>query len=264
MANNQAANKPVILLAGMPRAGTSWFFYLLTDLWKAAGGEDARDLRNSYHLEKYLSKGSAVVATVLPNLFYALRPHREGHTYVLKTHDSPAVHRKRVLSRIVMRWLIDRKVFKPLYIYRDPRDAILSAYEYGIRRKESGNPNLFSFKVQSIDMGIEWMADEPLVSMRYWMNTPGIFVTSYEDMILNYFEQTAQVISYLGLDGESQAVKETVQKYRPGVREGESPVGMHFYKGVAGRYNGVFSEQQKNRCLERFGGTLKELGYPLE
>ncbi len=264
MSIDQTAKKPVILLAGMPRAGTTWFFYLLTDLWKTAGGEDARDLRSAYHLERYMSRGSANIATVLPDMYKVLGPYRQGHTYVLKTHDSPAVHRKRLLSQIVMRRLIDRGIFKPLYIYRDPRDAILSAYEYGIRRKESGNPNMFSVKVQSIDMGINWMAVEPLVNMNYWRNMPGIYVTSYEDLTANYFERTAKVIDYLGLDNDSEAVQAVIQKYRPGVRAGESPVGMHFYKGVAGRFNEVFSESQKTCCKERFGEVLEELGYPLE
>jgi len=251
--------RPVVLLAGMPRAGTAWYYSLLNDLWLSAGATDARMLRTRFHLERFMSSGNALVSMKLPNLLFALWPYFRGHFYVIKTHTSPAAYPRRKVSQWFLRKAIRSGWVLPLYIFRDPRDVILSAYEFGRRGTEEGRPNAFSRRVKSIEMGIDWM-QEQLVNWKSWTTYPGVFVTRYEDLLADYDRQAVNTCHYLDLDHRSKPVEEIIEKYRPGAKP---QAGTHFYKGVAGRHRSQFNAKQNRLFLERYRNFISQMGYPL-
>ena len=249
----------VLLLAGMPRAGTAWYYSLLNELWITTGAVDARQLRTRYHLERYMSSGNALVSMKLPNLMFGLWPYLRGHTYVIKTHTSPAAYPRRKLSH----WFLDSAIrwgwVIPLYIYREPRDVILSAYEFGQRGIKEGRPNAFSNQVQSIEMGIDWMQKQ-IINWRSWTSYAGVFVVRYEDLLSDYDQQVRRTLDYLHLDARSKQIQVILDKYRPG----QTPqMGTHFYKGVAGRFREKFTQEQNRLILDRYGTDIQEMGYPL-
>lgn len=119
----------------------------------------------------FFSKANNTVTILLITWPFVL-----GHTYVHKTHDSPASHPWRRVSRWLVCCYLKRHWFTPLYIYRDLRDVILSAYEYGHRKLAVGRPNAFSAHVPSIEAGVEWVK-RYLKNWEWWITYTGIVAT---------------------------------------------------------------------------------------
>ena len=111
----------IILSAGMPRAGSGWFYNLTNDLVIAAGNQDGHQIRKKYRLGRFLTEVNCNIGALsTKRLIPILIPSTLGNTFVIKTHAGP--------TPLALR-LIQDGTIRPTYIYRDPRDAMLSAYE---------------------------------------------------------------------------------------------------------------------------------------
>lgn len=241
---------PLILSSGMPRAGSGWFFELTHSLIVAAGGADTGDIRDKYYLEKLLTAGFFLQGTLsFHRLLPVMFPLIFEKSYVIKNHAG----RKPLVDVFIKLGLI-----KSTYIYRDPRDAALSAYEYGQHMRNQGRTNVFS-ALNSIEEAIEFMEFYIRIGQG-WLDLDSIYKVRYEDFLLNYEEKVDKLIRYLGKGEKESALVNVVDKYRP--KEGPSNLkGTHFSEGKIGRYRYVFSEQEKALCIRKFGSFLSEHGY---
>jgi len=75
-------------------------------------------------------------------------------------------------------------MIRPTYIFRDPRDALLSALDYGKKATDQGSTNAFSH-LSNFDIAINFMR-EYLNYWAEWIKIPNILLTRYEDLISNY------------------------------------------------------------------------------
>ena len=126
----------IVLSVGMPRAGSGWHYNLIQDLMKTTGCADARDIREKYHLQKVLTEVNCNIGVLSARrLGLVTLPALMGNTFVIKAHAAPT-SASRLLSTLGLLCIT--------YIYRDPRDAMLSAYDFGQRALEKGRPNAFS------------------------------------------------------------------------------------------------------------------------
>jgi hypothetical protein len=251
---------PIFLLAGMPRAGTAWCFEILTALTVATGGSDARIIREKYKLEKYLTAGNTVFNPLLPDLMMIIYPWWRGEKFAVKTHESSETYPRRVLSRWLFKGLIAKKIFIPIHMYRDPRDAMLSAYEYGKRKPDSRGGAYFARSVPSIQAGIPWMKRYLEQNWRTWAAYQDILTIRYEDMVTDYDANINRIIEYLKLDISKDAASEIIEKYRR--TNTNRPRGVHLYKGVAGRFRESFSAEEVEQANQAFGPYLDRMGYP--
>lgn len=248
----------LLLLSGMPRSGSTWMLRLLNELWVLRGGTDYNEIRTQYHLEKYLTPGSALIELSLPRLIPVLRPLNDDQSFAVKTHACPRAYRMGSISNLVIKDLDRRGQIVPIFLYRDPRDAVLSGYEFGQRGLSKGRPNRFTKMFSSIDTGIEWMGNYLNHCWDYWINFPKILTVRYEDFLGNYEEECLRIISLLGLESTDQSVSETILKYKPN----EAPqIGTHFFKGQVGRFRDAFTDQQKSVSKNLFGDYLKRMHY---
>src|SRR5512137_2711657 len=120
----------LIISVGMPRAGTGWHYKIVHDLIVARGGKDARKIRSRFQLNNILTEVNCNIgALTTRRMILATIPVLLGNTYVIKAHAGP---KPLALS------LIKRNIVRATYIYRDPRDALLSAFEYGQRGLNQG------------------------------------------------------------------------------------------------------------------------------
>jgi hypothetical protein len=254
---NNSTRKPIHLLAGMPRAGTGWCFEILTALTVADGGIDARELRKKYKLQKYLTAGNAVVKLRLPDLLAILYPWFCGEKYAIKTHESPNTYQYRIISRLLLKSLLAAKVFIPIFIYREPRDAVLSAYEYGKRQPETRGGAYFAKHVPTIEAGIVWMKKYLTHNWDAWVPYQNILTIRYEEMIADHELYIHRMIEYLGLNLSNEATAVIVENFR----RGGNLRGTHFHKGVAGRFRESFSPEQQKLADQAFGAYLDKMGY---
>ncbi len=141
---------PLILSVGMPRAGSGWHYNLIHDLVIATGGQNARTVRNKFFLQPVLTEVNCNIgAFTAKRLLPVLLPTFLGQKYVIKAHAGP--------SAMALN-LIKKKRILAAYIYRDPRDALLSAYEYGQRKRQKVRLGAFS-NLLTLDDAIDFMVE---------------------------------------------------------------------------------------------------------
>jgi hypothetical protein len=259
MKPKRSSRHSIILLAGMPRAGTAWCFETLTALTVACGHSDARHVRTKYGLEKYLTAGNTVIKLRLPDLLFILRPWWRGESFAVKTHDGPGTYPNRILSHQLLRSLLAKRIFIPIFMYRDPRDAVLSAYEYGQRQPETRGGAYFAKFIPTIEAGITWMERYLTRNWDAWQSQKELLEIRYEDLVIYYESHVYRMIEYLGLDLPAETISSIVEKFH----RGENIKGTHFYKGVAGRFRTGFTPEQTELANKAFGPYLGKMGYEL-
>ena len=239
----------IVLSVGMPRAGSGWHYNLIHDLMKTTGCADARDIRERYGLKNILTEVNCNIGVLSARrLGMVMIPALMGNTFVIKAHAGPT-SASRLLSNFGL--------LRITYIYRDPRDAMLSAYDYGQRALAKGRPNAFSHLTdfqKSLDFIMEYVH-----IWEKWMNEKDVLRARYEDLLVNYDTETSRLVDFLKLDSGRPEVRAVIEQYRPGVGDGQQ--GLHFYKGKIGRFRDVYTAEQQgtmNQKLERF---LSAMGY---
>ena len=131
-------------------------------------------------------------------------PSLLGNTFAIKAHAGPTPFALQ---------LIRRGLLRPAYIYRDPRDALLSAFDNGQRALQKGRPNAFSH-LTDFDKAVEFML-EYLRIWEAWSACDLALHSRYEDLLTSYESEAARLIDFLGLDGGDPALRAVLDKYRP-------------------------------------------------
>jgi hypothetical protein len=240
----------IILAVGMPRAGSGWHFNLTHGLVVAGGGSDSREVRTRYRLESILTRVNCNIGVLsLRRLARVVFPAGTRETFTVKLHAGPT-RTSRVLIRL--------GALRPTFIYRDPRDALISAYEYGERARAAGKSNAFS-PLTSLDAAIEFI-QEYVGYWSDWMAVPGCHTLRYEDLKSDYEAEAARLAVYLGLDPEAAVISAAIETYRP-EKASSASRGLHFVHGRSARYLEILSPAQQQRCLDLFGSELEKMGY---
>jgi hypothetical protein len=240
----------LILSIGMPRAGSGWHYNLIHDLVVASGGQDARLIRKRYFLGPILTEVNCNIGALTPQrLLPVIVPILFGNTYTIKAHAGP---------KPLALGLIRRGFVRPTYIYRDPRDALLSAYEYGQRSLEAGRAGAFSH-LTTIENAIDFMRRYVAIS-EAWLNCEEVLAVRYEDILTNYDAEIKRLLAFLDLQDEDREIQEVIDGYRPEKGHTEQK-GTHFVKGKIGRFRQVLTPAQSERCAEVFGAYLQRQGY---
>jgi len=242
----------IILSVGMPRAGSGWYYNLTNDLMLASGCQDARQIRQRYHLQSILTEVNCNIGALTPRRLLAVTvPSLFGNTFVIKVHAGPTP---------LANSLIKRGTIRPAYIYRDPRDAMLSAYEYGQRGLQKGRANAFSY-LTDFETSLNFMSEYVQIS-EAWMQCKLALHTRYEDLLNNYDSEAGRLVEFLGLDAQDAAIQAVVEKYRPESAQPDQK-GLHFNKGKIGRFRQKWNGEQQQALAERFGPYLERMGYAL-
>lgn len=242
----------IVLSVGMPRAGSGWHYNLVNELMLTTGCQKASEIREKYHLQNILTEVNCNIGVLsLRRLLMVSIPALLGNTFVIKAHAGPTRW-----SRLLARW----GLLRITYIYRDPRDAMLSAYDYGQRAIAKGRPNAFSHLTdfeKSLDFIKEYVA-----IWDAWMREEGVLKARYEDLLTSYDTEVARLIDFLGLDAANPQVQEVIEKYRPGKAEAGQQ-GLHFFKGKIGRFREKYSPAEQAVLAETLGPTLTRMGYQI-
>ncbi|MDF1519807.1 MAG: sulfotransferase domain-containing protein [Brevefilum sp.] len=241
----------IILSAGMPRAGSAWFYHLTRDLWIAAGGDNIWEIRKTYPLKTVITETNQNIDNfTLRKTLLILLPFLLGKSFTIKIHFAPMPLGR---SLIRLKWI------RPTFIYRDPRDALLSAYEYGRRVEKTGRPNAFSH-LDTFEKSIDFMSDY-MTDWETWMRLADPAIFRYEDLLTDYYRQAERLVNFLDLDLQSQNIRKAIEKNKP--RDAAQKEGGHFSKGKIGRFRDVLTPEQIALCEERFAPYLEKMGYEL-
>ena len=241
----------IVLSVGMPRAGSGWHYNLVHDLMKTTGCADARAIRERYRLQHILTEVNCNIGVLSARrLALVTLPALMGNTFVIKAHAGPT-SASRLLQRLGL--------LRITYIYRDPRDAMLSAYDYGQRALKSGRPNAFSH-LTDFQKSVDFIMDYVRIWEK-WIQEKDVLLARYEDLLTDYDHEVARLVQFLKLNGNSPDVQKVIGGYRPGAADGQP--GLHFYKGKIGRFREAYSAEEQAILNEKLRPYLERMGYEL-
>jgi hypothetical protein len=242
----------IVLSVGMPRAGSGWHYNLIHDLMETAGYIDARSIREKYRLQNILTEVNCNIGVLSARrLGMVTLPALAGNDFVIKAHAGPTA---------TSRLLQSLGLLRITYIYRDPRDAMLSAFDYGQRALQKGRPNAFSH-LTDFEKSLAFILEYVHIWEK-WTREKHALVARYEDLLTDYDREVQRLIGYLKLDGGSSNVQNVIAKYRPGLAE-EGQQGLHFFKGKIGRFREAYTLEQQEILKQRLGTYLSRMGYEL-
>ncbi len=242
----------IILSIGMPRAGSGWYYNLTNDLMLAEGAQDAHEIRKRYHLQSILTEVNCNIGALTPRrLIAVLAPSLLGNTFVIKVHAGPTPFALR---------LIRRNIIRPTHIFRDPRDAMLSAMENGQRSIERGKPNAFS-SMASFDEALEFMKSYVPIT-EAWSHCNRVLQVRYEDLLSNYDHEVERLVSFLQIETVTPEILHVIEKYRP-EKASTDQKGLHFSHGRIGRFRKKFDQQQQEMLAQTLGPYLECMGYEI-
>jgi hypothetical protein len=241
----------IILSVGMPRAGSGWHYNLIHDLMKTAGAVDASVIREKYRLQGILTEVNSNIGVLSARrLGMATLPALMGNTFVIKAHAGPTS---------TSRLLQSLGLLRITYIYRDPRDAMLSAFEYGQRGLQRGRPNAFSH-LTDFQKSLDFIMDYVRIWER-WTREKNVSLTRYEDLQTDYDNEVLRLVKFLKLNGDRPEVQKVIEGYHQPVMDGQK--GLHFNKGQIGRFREVYSPEQQATLKERMSPYLPRMGYEM-
>jgi hypothetical protein len=242
----------IILSIGMPRAGSGWHYNLTNDLMLANGAQNARQIRQKYHLQSILTEVNCNIGALTSRrLLPVMVPSMFGNTFVIKAHAGPT---PLALQFIQRGWV------QPTYIYRDPRDALLSAIENGKRAREAGRVNAFS-QLVDFDTALNFMLDY-LHIWEAWMQCQQALHVRYEDMLTSYDDEAERLLNFLGLDKENTKIQTVISKYRPENAQSDQK-GIHFSQGKIGRFRKKMTVEQQDAMNAAFESYLTKMEYEI-
>jgi hypothetical protein len=212
---------------------------------------DARIIREKYRLQSILTEVNCNIGVLsLRRMGMVSLPALVGNEFVIKAHAGPSVSSRLLQSMGMLRIT---------YIYRDPRDAMLSAYDYGQRSLQKGRPNAFSH-LTNFEKSLEFIVEYARIWEK-WMKEKNVHVARYEDLLTDYDNEAKRLVEFLDLDGSRPEVRDVTEHYRPGTGEGQQ--GLHFFKGKIGRFRESYTPEQQAVLKDRLGGYLSKMGYDL-
>jgi hypothetical protein len=239
----------IILSGGMPRAGSAWFYHLTRDIWLAMGGDDVREIQKQYHLEKALTEVNQNITQFTPlRTAKILVPYFAGKSFTIKIHPAPSILGKALLK---LNWM------RTTYVYRDPRDALLSAYEYGRRVEKTDRENAFTY-LDTIEKAIYFMY-EYMAEWEKWMRIADPFIFRYEDLLTDFDYQVERLCVFLGADPLAPEIQNAIDRNRS--KDAAKKDGVHFSKGKIGRFRSVLTSDQIDLCNQLFPPYLEKMGY---
>jgi len=241
----------IVLSVGMPRAGSGWHYNLIHDLMEVDGYTDARIIREKYGLQNILTEVNCNIGVLsMRRMGMVTLPALTGNDFVIKAHAGPSVSSRLLQSLGLLRIT---------YIYRDPRDAMLSAYDYGQRALQKGRPNAFSH-LTDFEKSLDFMMDYVRI-WEEWMKEKNVLTARYEDLLMDYDNEAKRLVEFLKLDGSRPDVQKVTEHYRPGTSDGQQ--GLHFFKGKIGRFRESYTPEQQSIMKDKLGGYLSRMGYEL-
>lgn len=210
----------------MQKAGTGWYFNLANDLFIKAGFSDVREIKEKYRLHSILKHHNCNIGKLTKyKMSRVLIPCLVGKSFVVKTHESPTK------SLRFFKKLFDIRF---TYIYRDPRDVVVSAFEHGQRIRSEGKNHTFG-KFETIEDTILFV-NNLMKIYSGWKNFESVLIVRYEDLLLDTLNVLEELQNFLGLGVSKKELNEILKKYQLESLTKNQVDFLHFNKGKIGRY----------------------------
>ncbi|HYH18753.1 MAG TPA: sulfotransferase domain-containing protein [Azospirillum sp.] len=148
---------------------------------------------------------------------------------------------------------------KKIILLRDPRDIMVSIKKFNERNGFLGfgadRVNSFAEHAELIRSALEWHLN---VAGR---DDPSSFIIKYEEMFSSCKLHIERLFSFLGVSCDEEFIKQAAEAVEFGDSDGLIHSTSSSYELSQRRWILDLSAEQKEICIDVFGGILKELGY---
>lgn len=245
----------IVISAGMEKAGTGWYYNMTNDLMVLGGHQDARLIRDKYRLKSVMRYDNCNIEyPVLPTMLALMIPHLRGESFVVKTHQAPTP---------ILKWMLKQGIVKATYLYRDPRDVVVSVYEHGISLRYNHIRHPFS-KLDTIEKAIH-ASNKWIRVWEKWTSdilSAYTYIVRYEDLLRTTYEVMSRLTDYLQLNITPQQLETVIEKYKPHRLDAAIvETRLHFNKGQVGNYRDALDDVQRRQVEENFSPILTKMGY---
>jgi len=171
-------------LVSFPRSGNTWTRFLVCNLMNPDNPVNFKELESR-----------------IPEIYYV--PDRDLRAFarprVIKSHECFDPRYKRII-----------------YIVRDPRDVLISYYEFQLKRRViSDDCSLEDFLPRFMESAIEPKLGSWRDHVISWVATRGsgenFLLLRYEEMLANTEQEAARIAAFLGLDTNPERIKRAVE-----------------------------------------------------
>ncbi len=245
----------LIISAGMCKAGSAWYFNMQNDLLKRCDHCDIRQIKDAHGLEDLLQWGNCNIGEVtsdkLAKLAGIISPEQLA---VVKTHCPPLP---------AIRDGLAAGTLKATYIFRDPRDAAVSAYNHGAKDRAQNYQGPF-VDLDTLEKAIhrvgfwidEWEA---------WFAQPGVLHVRYEDLLEDPVAELQRFAAYCGLQPSPQVQADIIAAYdKNSLSDDHTKALLHFHAGGTVTFRQTMSPEEQSLCAELHGQRIRRMGYDAE
>ena len=120
----------LIVSSGMQKSGSAYIYNVINDLLIKSGKTDAREIKEKYQLANMRWYNNNIFKMDWKSLWRLIRLSWKEKSFAVKTHSGPT-SALNIFSKLG--WV------RVIYIYRDPRDVLLSAIDHGKRILAEGD-----------------------------------------------------------------------------------------------------------------------------
>jgi hypothetical protein len=251
-----AARGRMVIAAGMPRSGTRWFCNMLVDIIGEATGSNTRQLRDRYGVQGLLQRYHTPTFKARLSWWRLRRLERivaDGHTLVFKTHRRPTAP--------VRERLADGRAVA-VYLFRDPRDVVVSALEQGAKMRSRGALPIRSFaRLTSFDQTLRWLRRRVLPVWQDWSSIDGVLALPYEDLLADPLPNMARTLEHLGIAAPPEVLERVVRDYTAAnIQDGTIRRALDLDQdGAPPRM--VLTPDQEMRLQQTLTPALLQMGY---
>lgn len=248
----------IVISAGMVKAGTGWYFNMTNDLLVATGHQAVHDVRDQFKLHDFMLHDNCNISSITTRkLLRLMVPHLRGKSFVVKTHEGP---------NRSLRYFMAAGAVKATYIYRDPRDVLLSLKDFIIDRRSGDAAQVKTFEDMDLKTGLQ--RTRPILRVwdswdRYQQRFGNAFIVRYEDLSADPVQVMTDFMAYLGVDAPGDLIRAIVAKYRPDKLDPEKSGTLHFNKGKVNRFLEELDSDDLAVVNGWFGPYLTRMGYEI-
>lgn len=245
----------IVISAGLQKSGSGLYFNLTNDLLQAAGKEDARQIRAQYGLEELVEHYNCNVGDLnWEKLKPLISLHFKGKNFVVKTHNPPTS---------ISTWLTRLNILRPTFIYRDPRDVVLSALAHGKKIVAKGENHTFAV-CTSIEKTIPMVESWLETTVLPWLQSRSVLAVKYENLLADPIMEMERLAEFLDIQLDRASLENIYAQYEPNRLDDFQKDYLHFNKGKAGDFRSSMSTQELDLCNRSFQSHLEIMGYPSE
>ncbi len=177
-------------------------------------------------------------------------------------------------ARAFRRESLTGRAFRGSHVIRDPRDLVVSGYEYHLSTTEpwatAPDPRFGGFSYQSHLRGldehdglmaeVDWLSRETAPALRDWdYGQPEFLELRYEDVVANERSAFGQLFGWYGFDQRAVAAGLDAVG-RLSLRNGGAKPG-HARSGAPGEWRDRLGQDHLDRLAELTGDLVGHLGY---